>query len=269
MTTNKKADNQWYGKGFEQAIVMIKKNNNYNNPYPDHIPNEDWLEIIENAKDFIFQYEKINPITSIEWIGNHTGTQDGDLIINGEKQEIKRVSQGLGTWGNFTIRHLYKYLPKNFPSHIEFMKKSGLYNRFQTVASTHKWESDLYATNFLTKEDAKKFGDNFVEEDENWRRDFVKAVYDAFLNNPESLQAFINDCITKKISPRKNMPKNLIIYNYKTKKISNFADTDIIKKEYDASIKMNEFGVVLDTIRVNFSWKNHCGNNLAMYIFLR
>ena len=37
---NKKADNQWYGKGFEQAIVMIKKNLNYNNPYPNHIPDK-------------------------------------------------------------------------------------------------------------------------------------------------------------------------------------------------------------------------------------
>ena len=266
---NKKADNQWYGKGFEQAIVMVKKNKIYNNPYPIHISNIDWLEIIEDAKDFIIQYEKITPIISIEWIGNHTGTEDGDLIINGEKVEVKRVLQGLGTWGNFTIKHLYKYLPKDFPSHIEFMKKSGLYDKFQAVASTHKWENDLYATNPLTEEEAKKFGDSFIEEDESWRREFVKAVYEAFLNNPQSLQAFINDCVTKKISPRKNMPKNLIVYNYKTKKISTFADTDIIKKEYDTSIKVNEFGVVLDTIRVNFSWKNHCGHNLAMYIFLR
>lgn len=267
--TNKKADNQWYGKAFEQAIVMVKRNKIYNNPYPSRIPNIDWLEIIEEAKDFIIQYEKITPIISIEWIGNHTGTQDGDLIINGEKVEIKRVWQGSGTWGNFTIKHLYKYLPKDFPSHIEFMKKSGLYNKFQTVASTHKWENDLYPTSPLTMEEAKEFGDNFIKEDEDWRREFVKAVYEAFLNNPQLLQAFINDCVTKKISPRKNMPKKLIVYNYRTKKISNFADTDIIKKEYDTSIKMNEFGVVLDTIRVNFSWKNHCGHNLAMYIFLR
>lgn len=266
---NKKADNQWYGKAFEQAIVMVAKNLEKINPYPDHISKENWEEILEDAIIFINEYEKIEQIISIEWIGNHTGTEDGDLIINGEKREIKRVSQGLGTWGNFTIKHIYKYLPKDFPSHIEFMKDSGLYNKFQMIASNNEWEKNLYATNPLTRTEAKQFGDNFIQEDEEWRRNFVKAVYKAFLDNPMLLQKFINDCVTKKISPRKNMPKSLIVYNYKTKKISNFADTDIIKKEYDTSIKVNEFGVVLDTIRVNFSWKNHCGNNLAMYIFLR
>ena len=98
---NKKADNQWYGKGFEQAIVMVKKNNPYINPYPEHIPNNDWIEIIENAKDFILQYEKIEPIISIEWIGNHTGTQDGDLIINGEKKRSKKSITGIRNLGKF------------------------------------------------------------------------------------------------------------------------------------------------------------------------
>ena len=41
---NKKADNQWYGKGFEQAIVMVKKNNPYIHPYPEHIPNNHWKD---------------------------------------------------------------------------------------------------------------------------------------------------------------------------------------------------------------------------------
>ena len=50
---NKKADNQWYGKGFEQAIVIVKKQLAQTNPYPDHILEKDWLELLQDASALI------------------------------------------------------------------------------------------------------------------------------------------------------------------------------------------------------------------------
>ena len=87
---NKKADNQWYGKGFEQAIVKVKNNLSKENPYPEHIPALDWFKILKHAAIFISQYEeRYGKIVTIAWIGNKTNSADGDLIINGEIIEVK------------------------------------------------------------------------------------------------------------------------------------------------------------------------------------
>lgn len=266
---NNKAENQWYGKGFEIAIYKVFNKFSLTNPFSEYINNEEWLHLLNDAKLFIKYYNSNEKIISIEWIGNHTSTMDGDLIINGEKVEIKRVSKGLGTWGNFTIKHIYKYLSNDFQPHTEFMKKVGLYEQFAAVSKSHAWMKDPYATSPLSMDEAKIYGDNFTVLDEEWRKNFVKAIYQNLLNNPKNIQRLINDCITKEISPKKKMPKKLIVYNYITNTITNFADIDLIKKEYDNSIKANEFGIILDSIRINFSWKNHCGHNLAMYVFLR
>jgi len=266
---NKKEDNQWYGKGFEIAIYIIFNKLSQINPFPEHIEYKEWQHLLNDAQLFINYYNKNEKIISIEWIGNHTCTMDGDLIINKEKVEIKRVSQGLGTWGNFTIKHIYKYLSNDFKPHTDFMKKVGLYDKFAAISKNHNWMKDPYTTNPLSVEEAKQYGDNLIILDEEWRKLFVQAIYQDLLNHPKNIQKLINDCITKEISPKKKMPKKLIVYNYTTNTITNFADIDLIKNEYDNFIKANEFGIILDSIRINFSWKNHCGHNLAMYVFLR
>lgn len=266
---NKKSENQWFGKGFEIAIYIVFNKLPSINPFPEKLSTNDWQLLLADALIFINYYNSKEKIISIEWIGNHTGTMDGDLIINGEKVEIKRVSSGLGTWGNFTINHIYKYLSNDFKPHTEFMKKVGLYDKFVLFSKSHTWMKKAYATSPLSVEEAKKFGDELIELDEQWRKDFVKAVFEDLLKHPENIQKLTNDCVTKQISPKKNMPKKLIIYNYITNTITNFADIDLIKKEYDKTIETNNFGILLDGIRINFSWKNHCGHNLAMYVFLR
>ena len=267
--TNKKADNQWYGKGFEIAIYIIFNNLLQTNPFPIHLTDKDWQCLLNDARKFIEYYNSKEKIISIEYIGNHTGTMDGDLIINGEKVEIKRVSQGLGTWGNFTIKHIYKYLSNDFKPHTEFMKKVGIYDKFVSLSKNHSWMKKPYATNLLSVDEAKKFGDDLYDLDETWRKDFNKAVFEDLIKHPQNIQRLTNDCVTKRISPKKNMPKKLIVYNYVNNTITNFADIDLIKKEYNETIEANDLGILLDGIRINFSWKNHCGRNLAMYVFLR
>ncbi len=266
---NKKADNQWYGKGFEIAIYFTFNNYSRVNPFPTHLPEPVWEQMLKEAKKFIEYYNSKEKIISIDYIGNHTGTMDGDLIINGEKVEIKRVSSGLGTWGNFTINHIYKYLSDDFKPHTDFMKKVGLYDKFISLSKSHTWIKKPYATSPLSVEEARKFGDELLDLDEQWRKNFVKAVFEDLLKHPENIQKLTNDCVTKQISPKKNMPKRLIVYNYVTNTITNFADMDLIKEEYSKNIEANDLGILLDGVRINFSWKNHCGHNLAMYVFLR
>lgn len=98
----KKRDNQWYGKCFEEAIYHLSRGEDFINPYPSHIPENDFSTLLIDAKDFIKQFQKEEPIQSIKWVGKNTITESGDLIINNTPREIKYVSSGLGTWGNYS-----------------------------------------------------------------------------------------------------------------------------------------------------------------------
>ena len=110
----KKSENQWYGKAFEQLFYLIASKKDLFNPYPERISEKDYINLIEEAKDCVKQFEIHEPIYSIEWIGGHTITASGDLIINGTVREFKRVSSGLGTWGNYSINNLYPYVVLKF-----------------------------------------------------------------------------------------------------------------------------------------------------------
>lgn len=269
----KKAENQWYGKANEQLINLIASQQELFNPYPEHIPEEDYIKLIEDAKDCVKQFESREPIESIEWIGNHTITADGDLIINGLVREFKRVSSGLGTWNNLTINHLYSFV-EGIPSHIDFMEEYGFLDVLEPYAGDKpRWKSNRFTPNPLNKDEVKvleKDADSKVkrdELDELWRAAFTKRVYEYFLENPDKAQAFVNLCVNKKISG-KNTPKSLCVYNYIKKELSIFSDNEILDKSEITDMHLNEYGITFGKVRINFAWKNRAGCNLAIYVFL-
>ena len=266
-----KENNQWFGKAFEQVIVMLKKDLPLINPYPEHLTDNDFSDIIDDGRDFLRQYEAVTPIQTIEWIGNHTMTEDGDLIINGEVQEIKYVSQGVGTWVNCTINHLYRYLPDNFPSHIDFMREVGLLDKFTNFTKSRRWEKNHNTTGPLSRPEAKeasKLPNNggMLALDRIWRAAFVQAVFKNLCSNPVKLQQFLDDCVTKNIIG-KATPKHLLVYNYRSHTLCNMATVNTIQ-QHPEKYHANDFGFTLGQIRISIYWKNQIGNNLAMNVFL-
>ena len=112
-----------------------------------------WRYDRQNQGDCVKQFEIHEPIHSIEWIGGHTITASGDLIINGTVREFKRVSSGLGTWGNYSINNLYPYV-ENIPSHIEVMDEYGFLNILKPYAGEKpRWEKNPFTPNPLNEEE--------------------------------------------------------------------------------------------------------------------
>lgn len=268
-----KAENQWYGKAFEQLFYLIASKKDLFNPYPERIPEKDYFNLIEEARDCVEQFEIREPIYSIEWVGGHTITASGDLIINGTVREFKRVSSGLGTWGNYSINNLYPYA-ENIPSHIEVMDEYGFLNVLKPYAGEKpRWEKNPFTPNPLNKEEVaelEKNEDSVAKRDELdliWRSAFAKNVFDYFSKNLTDAQAFVNECVNKQISG-KNMPKSLCVYNYVKKELSIYSDNEILEKSEITDIHLNDFGITFGKVRINFAWKNHAGRNLAIYVFL-
>lgn len=265
-----KESNQWAGKAFEQSIAALFNKQSLTNPYPNHLSNEDYYEIVNDAKEFLKQLAQSINIQSIKWIGNHTMLDSGDLIINDEISEIKHVHQGQGTWANISVKHIYDYLPKTFPSHIEFMEKVGLLEVIEKYTPTKKWLKDNRTANLLTRDQAHAL-DNAEDVsilDKNWRAAFVNDVFNELIKDEQNLQRFINDCVSKEICG-KSTPKHLYVFNYKNKKLLSVSERDIKESINKHEYYVNDLSICLNQIRISFAWKNRCGCNLAMYIFLR
>ena len=269
---NSKVDNQWYGKQFERLICDIKRNNQIINYYPNHVKNEDMPNLIRDAKEFLKQYEESEYIKTIEWIGNHTITGDGDLVINGQVCEVKVVQSGLGTWCNSTINNLYKYI--NIPTHIDYMEKYGMLDFLRPYAGSNpRWIKNRKTPNPINDdEEAILEADSealaeWERLDNIWRPKFIHDVYYTFLNNPELMYKFVGDCLTKKVI-NKQMPKSLCVFNYKEQKLYAISDGKLLKqKNNPITPYLNEKGIYFGPIRINIYWKND-HHNFAMNVFL-
>lgn len=262
---NKKADNQWYGKGFEQAIVMIKNNLPCNNPYPDKLSNDNWDNIVNDAKTFIPQYEKYKIINSIEWIGDKTKNENGDLIINGNKVEIKHVSGGTGTYLNTsweTCVHRYK-----MPLEVkQYLTNNKLYDelilKFKNKVNT---QTNSPFTINQAKEiinSETEWYNKYKKKEEQARIDLVSNVYNYLNENPDIQEKFIYDIVTKNISD-KQMPDELVIYNYNKKEITYFFDNKSLM-QLNKNFKLTKsnrqkLGFTLGNFRIQIGWQNGAG----------
>lgn len=265
-----RSKNQWYGKCFEEAISVIWRTDSFTNPCPDNIPEKHFTEIYKDAEKFLTIFQKDEPITSIEWIGNHTILESGDLIINGRPCEIKYVSAGLGTWGNYSINKIYDFT--NIPCHTTFMEQVGFLDILRPFAVANPmWERNPFTPNPIDREAAKKLSEEgnekLVRLDYQWRHTFIEAIYDYFTTHPEQAKSFIKACVNKSICG-KNVPKTLCVYNSKKKTLQNYSNTALLSKINNLDIKLNDLSISFGKVRVSFYWKNHIGCNLAMNVFL-
>lgn len=270
--SNSKAENQWYGKQFERLICDIKKGNEPVNYYPTHVKAQDMPILIRDAKEFIQQYEKSEPIRTIDWIGNHTITANGDLIINGQVCEVKRVQTGSGTWCNSTINNLYKYI--NMPTHIDYMEKYGMLDFLRTYAGTNpRWINNRKTPNPINDIEERplradpKARVEWKRLDGIWRPKFIYDVYQTFLNDPKLMYEFVSDCLTKKVI-NKQMPKSLCIFNYKKQELFAISNGKLLEQKDRPIVPyLNEKGIYFGPIRINIYWKNQ-HHNFAMNVFL-
>jgi len=275
---NKKADNQWYGKGFEQAIVKVKNNFSKENPYPEHISTSDWFKILKHADIFINQYEeRYDKIITITWIGNKTNSADGDLIINDEIIEIKYTeSSGNGTWFNtslFNTKTRYGFSK----TYKDYMIENHLYDILvehlgDKVSYENESPVDQKLASFIKNNDTEWYK-NYTKAEEQVRMKFVKDFYDHLKSDSQIEKQFVMDVVTKGIC-NKQIPDKLVVFHYGKNTIQDvYTGEDLMNFYGDGKISMTsrqKLGMYAGNVRIAIGWQN-CGglNNPTIRGFLK
>lgn len=272
---NKKADNQWYGKGFEQAIYMIFNKLPQSNPYPQHINEGDWTDMIKDAFIFISQYDEI--INSCEWIGNKTKIEDGDLIINHKKVEVKRVSENKGTYLNTSWKNCADKYGFELNSQ-KFLHENNLYNELERQFGKDAFNTENASP--FTQDESSKIQKEYKEWYKKYsklesiaREKAVTKIVTKLKNNNDLTALFLNDIISKNIS-NKNMPEKLVVYNYIKKMITFNYDNKTLKcmnKNYSVSQSSRQkLGFNIGNFRIQIGWQNGAGlNNPTIRVFIK
>lgn len=262
-----KEKNQWFGKAFEQAIVAAKQNITATNPYPDHIMAVEWAIMLQNAITFITQYEAmIAPITTIQWIGNNTTTQNGDLIIDGRIVEIKYCSSGTGTWFNTTLDNtMYRYGFSRL--YKDYMREDGLYDMLMEFFGPEKVSMENaspVSQSVASVAEGTTWYKNYTKKETITRKRFVQDFVAYLKANPEIEHQFVRDAVTKGIC-NKEMPDLLIVFNYNTRKIITIYDKNFLLSLYcDGTISMTsrqKLGFYAGKVRIAIGWQNNNGLN--------
>lgn len=263
-----KANNQYYGKYFEQAIASIINK-----------------EEIKNNTDFTFSCEEIEKMNSDARIcakyingnnaiytGNETSKQSCDLIVDSQEIELKYTKNSNGTYFNTTV----EYFTKNFniPSFKQFLKEDGVLSYLEKFFGNSVYNNNISPA---SKKDGDAFRHNYPEEykiltsiEKPSRKRYVNYLYNYFCNNKESLAKFARDMITKEESS-KHIPDRLIIYTYDNCEVIEYSKRDIFDLSKDVSFfKISgDFSLKFPNFKATIAWQNGTGlNNPTIRIFI-
>ena len=278
MPSNARADNQYFGKYFEIAIVE-KCNNNMNIPNPHdyedvkdyNFTEQDLIVLNEQAKR-VQQY--IGTVSTAIRVGNHTVSGVGDILIdNTITMEVKRVSAGSGTYHNTSVYYFSEF-GFNFKDYMaSFKLRETIEKYFPEINVSYKNNSPVNQENshIIRHSNHKEDYEKIKEIDEEMRLQFVKDIVNFFRNHPDKAQIFYKDMIEKrKISQQKEtIVDRFIVYNYNKDTINEINLNDI-KTNPINTIYINDFGFCLGGLRIQIGWQNGNGlNNPTIRVFLK
>ena len=276
MPSNSRADNQYYGKFFEQCVVAQINHEATPIPWKNYpFTEQEKIDMMSQAKivaDFL-------NVPHATWIGDKTNSESGDIFLDdGKRIEIKRVSNnGNGTYHNTSINYLSRF-GFDFKS---YMKKYDLYSSIKILGFSPKENRMSPVTkeiSSLIRHDEKLnqiYTENVIPVDTKMREALCSDIVLYFRKNPESLYQFYLDMINKVTSRTKSIqiktiPDKFLVFNYKKNQIS---DVDILalkNAEKIESIRDTPKGMVLNgDVRFAFSWQNGVGlNNPTIRVFI-
>lgn len=208
-----KANNQYYGRAFEEAIVALINKEETDFDFYD-FPAEDLDNILTYAQNSLKYFEKGVAIYNGR---NINGT--GDIIINNKSYEVKLVSGGKGTYFNTTMRLLDDFLPFTYLPYMEkegifdFYEKKGIqYHRDVSPIKSTKQASELRHSN-------PSFAEEVGELDKHARAKYIKDAYDYFSAHKESLYKLVSTLITKIIVLEKQSQTTILFITIQKTKL--------------------------------------------------
>lgn len=278
MPSNIKADNQYFGKYFEIAIVeKLKGNKNVPNPkdYDDvkdyNFSDQDLITLNKQAEKL---QHYIGEVSTANRVGNHTVSGIGDIVLNDKiTVEVKRVSVGSGTYHNTSVYYFTEF-GFNFKDYMAMFKlRETIEKYFPEVNVNYKNNSPVnQETSHLIRHSNKIEEYEIIKKiDEKMRLQFVNDIVTFFRNNPDKAQIFYKDMIEKrKISQQKEtIVDRFIVYNYNKDTINEININNIKTNPID-TIYVNDFGFCLGGLRIQIGWQNGNGlNNPTIRVFLK
>lgn len=198
----------------------------------------------------------------VEHIGGHY-RDIGDILYDNKRIELKYVTQGNGTLGNIGLIKMIDLLGLPvFP-----LPAYRIYLLGENVKT--KWRK----RNVFSKKESKEFSlsdlnEKFVEFDKKIRQAYVEILYSYLKDNPDKLKTFVEYIIDRKLI-KKGVPDLYLVCNSKQNKVTaKYTKEDIENLKNIKEIKLTPNGIDFGSFRIQISWKNHTGYNLALYAFI-
>jgi hypothetical protein len=263
-----KANNQYYAAYIESRVVAYINKEEYKLPsFLEGFEFSD-AELAEMDSDAKAIAESVGGIQA-QWTGRECSTESCDLIVDGREIELKYVSCGTGTYLNSSLSYFSDklgFVPFTDYTHktiCHFLEKyfgEKVYSNFSPVSQKESSDFQHYQPELY--EQLKKI-------DKTMRKQYVSDLYNFLIKNPQKLNTFITDVITKSISG-KEAPEELIIFNHETKAILKYSKLDIERKIKNKTIKNAGLSLVFDEFRVAIGWQNGTGlNNPTLRVFIK
>lgn len=264
MPSNIKADNQYFGKFFEQCVVA-KINNEAIPEYKDYIFTKEEKEQLEKEAKLIADYLDTN--LKATWIGGNTANESGDVILSdGTIIELKRVSSGGGTYFNTSI-YYFNSIGFNFK---DYMAKYGLYDAIDNIGFKANRQNNSPVSQAISSEirhnHSEEYNKFVVPTDLIVRKNFLKDLSEFFNSHPDKLYQFYSDMINKTTTTiKKQIPNRYIIFNYANQKIT---ELQISEDKNIQKVSYTNAGMIINDIRIAISWSNGVGlNNPTIRVF--
>lgn len=259
-----KANNQYYGRAFEEAIVALINKEETDFDFYD-FPAEDLDNILTYAQNSLKYFEKGVAIYNGR---NINGT--GDIIINNKSYEVKLVSGGKGTYFNTTMRLLDDFLPFTY---LPYMEKEGIFDSYEKKGiQYHRDVSPIKSTKQASelRHSNPSFAEEVGELDKHARAKYIKDAYDYFSAHKESLYKLVSTLITKNNCSGKTIPDYYLVYNYTEDKIIFLTKEDILNNLTIKDFSCSKLGFVFKNIRIAIGYQNGNGIcNPILRVFLK
>lgn len=256
--------NQYYGRYMERGIA------DYNNNLP-----------IQNHEDFAFPLDHIETMNSdicsivnylnaknIQYIGNHTANEDGDLIVDKQIVELKYTGGSLGTYFN-TSTEFVKHI--GFMTYSEYLRAEGYYDELTNIGINVSITNISPVPMLISKNirhTKPELYKQVVAIEKTYRLNYVRSLYQFLVDNDEARLRFVKNLITKEAS-NKNMPDRLIVFNHTNKWIREFNKQDILNRLNNDRLSVSGSTIKMYGVHFTIAWQNGTGlNNPTIRVFL-
>ena len=257
-------DNQYYGRYIERGVA----DHNNNLPIQNHESFAFPLDHIETMNSDVCAIVNYLNAENIQYIGNHTANENGDLMVDGQVVELKYTDGSLGTYFN-TSTEFIKHI--GFITYSEYLKAEGYYDELIGMgidANTNNVSPVSMPMSKDIRHTKPELYKQVIAVEKTYRLNYVMSLYQFLIDNNEARLQFVKNLITKEAS-NKNMPDRLIVFNHANKWIREFNKQDILTRLDNDGLSVSGGTIKMYGVHFTIAWQNGTGlNNPTIRVFL-